>query len=365
MLALYAWTQIWISGEMLQVPWLRFTVGDFAYPWLLLASVVYLHWLFRVFLMPLSHLGREQRERITQQALAQYSKGFLSGTVGLGYLLLALYIVGFLTGFRGRPITPNLVWAGVFFIAVGTLAQVRGLVRWLSGDSGKEIDRAPAPYGGPTSPLGPSGMPSGPPPVLIVRSLDTPCTIEHHHPMKRRTFLKATLAAVPFSLAAAPAPAERPKRAIRVAAGDDRFSEHIKLGGAPNDCKVSAQDTDGALCVFEFTSPGKGGPPRHIHHDQDEWIYVMDGEFDFQIGEERFRARPGESVFAPRKVAHVWACVSDKPGKIMNVFQPAGNMEAFFREIGKFRSRPSEEEFQRLFRAHGMEIVGPPLSTGQ
>ena len=180
--------------------------------------------------------------------------------------------------------------------------------------------------------------------------------------MKRRTFLKATVAAaVPLSIGAAPLPAERPKRTLRVAAGDDRFNEHIKLGGAPNDCKVSAQDTDGAMSVFEFASPRKGGPPRHIHHDQDEWFYVMDGEFDFQVGDDRFRMRAGESVFAPRKKAHVWACVSDKPGKMMIVFQPAGKMEAFFREVGKFTSRPSEEEFQRLFRAHGMEIVGPPL----
>src|SRR6266566_6158711 len=130
------------------------------------------------------------------------------------------------------------------------------------------------------------------------------------HSMKRRTFLKATLATVPLSIAAASAPAERPKRAVRVAAGDDRFSEHIKLGGAPNDCKVSAQDTDGAMSVFEFATPRKGGPPRHIHHDQDEWFYVMEGEFDFQVGDDRFRLRVGESVFAPRKIAHVWASVS-------------------------------------------------------
>ena len=183
--------------------------------------------------------------------------------------------------------------------------------------------------------------------------------------MKRRTFLKATLAAVPLSVGAAPAPAERPKRAIRVAAADDRFSEHIKLGGAPNDCKVSGQDTDGALCVFEFTSPGKGGPPSHIHQDQDEWFYVMEGEFDFQVGDDRFRMRPGESVFAPRKIAHVWASVSDKPAKMMIAFQPAGKMEAFFREIGKLTALPSQEEFRRLFRDHGMELVGPPLPTGQ
>src|SRR5262249_15160942 len=44
-----------------------------------------------------------------------------------------------------------------------------------------------------------------------------------------------------------------------VPAGRDRFDEEIKLGGETLDCKVSAKDTQGAMCAFEFTS----GWPRH------------------------------------------------------------------------------------------------------
>src|SRR3954468_16884056 len=74
-----------------------------------------------------------------------------------------------------------------------------------------------------------------------------------------------------------------------VAAGDDRFGEQIKLGGEPNDCKVSAQDTGGAMCVFEFT--GSGGGPPHRHYEQDEWIYVIEGKFEVQVGEKYFQLR--------------------------------------------------------------------------
>jgi len=66
-----------------------------------------------------------------------------------------------------------------------------------------------------------------------------------------------------------------------VAAANDRFSEHIKLGGDWNDCKVSARDTQGAMCIFEFS--GTGGGPRHLHQKQDEWIYVIDGELNFVL----------------------------------------------------------------------------------
>jgi DNA-binding transcriptional MerR regulator/quercetin dioxygenase-like cupin family protein len=160
-----------------------------------------------------------------------------------------------------------------------------------------------------------------------------------------------------------------------VAAGKDRFNEHIKLGGPggePNDCKVSGKDTDGAMCVFEFTG-ASGGPP-HLHHDQDEWIYVVEGEFEFHVGNKRFHLSAGESVFMPRKVAHMWGCVSGKPGSIINVYQPAGKMEEFFRELGKppkdlitaeqmVEKTYTEEQVKslcRLFEAHGMDLLPPP-----
>ena len=144
-----------------------------------------------------------------------------------------------------------------------------------------------------------------------------------------------------------------------VAAGKDRFGEDIQVDGEPNDCKVSAQDTDGAMCVFEFTGGSCG--PRHLHYDQDEWIYVVDGEFKFEVGDKRFRIGAGGSVFTPRKVPHAWARVSGKPGKIINVYQPAGKMEEFFREVGKFNKPQIHEalsfdEFCRLFHDHGMDL---------
>lgn len=160
-----------------------------------------------------------------------------------------------------------------------------------------------------------------------------------------------------------------------VAAGKDRFNEQIKLGGPggePNNCKVSGKGTDGAMCVFEFTG-ASGGPP-HLHHDQDEWIYVVEGEFEFHVGNKRFHLSAGESVFMPRKVAQMWGCVGGKPGKIINVYQPAGKIEEFFRELGKppkdlitaeqmVEKTYTEEQVKslcRLFEAHGMDLLPPP-----
>jgi oxalate decarboxylase/phosphoglucose isomerase-like protein (cupin superfamily) len=135
---------------------------------------------------------------------------------------------------------------------------------------------------------------------------------------------------------------------------------------------VSARDTGGALAVFEFT--GRGSGPRHLHNDQDEWIYVLAGECHFEVGAERLRLAAGESIFIPRKTSHVWACADGHACKVVNVYQPAGTMEAFFRDVSNHKGLPTREDvlanrytdeqkkaLHRLFDAHGMDLLGPPL----
>jgi quercetin 2,3-dioxygenase len=84
----------------------------------------------------------------------------------------------------------------------------------------------------------------------------------------------------------------------------------------------------------------------------------MDGEYVFEVGDERMRLGPGDSLLAPRKVPHVWAYVGESPGKILIGFQPAGKMETFFREAAKLSDFAANEA---LYRACDMKIVGPPL----
>ena len=147
--------------------------------------------------------------------------------------------------------------------------------------------------------------------------------------------------------------------ALRTAAGKDRFEEHRGLGVSTIAFKVVPQDSGGIL-LLENTFRAKGGPARHLHTDQDEWFYIVEGEFIFEVGQERFRLAPGDSLLAPRKVPHVWAYTGDTRGRILIAFFPAGKMEAFFREVTKANAMPPQDP--ELWRAHGMELLGPPLS---
>ena len=175
--------------------------------------------------------------------------------------------------------------------------------------------------------------------------------------IERRTFLQAAL--FPLIGLAQSSPRQSSHRPVRVEHDTDRFNTKRTIAGANQIAyKVSGQDTNGGLFLFEQTSLRKGGPPRHLHHRQEEWFYVMQGEYVFEVGEERMRLGPGDSLLAPRKMPHVWAYVGETPGKILIGFQPAGKMETFFQEAAKI---PDFAANQKLYRACEMEVVGPPL----
>ncbi|MBK9746869.1 MAG: cupin domain-containing protein [Chloroflexi bacterium] len=97
------------------------------------------------------------------------------------------------------------------------------------------------------------------------------------------------------------------------------------------------------LLILENTFHQPGGPARHLHYAQDEWFYAVEGEFILEIGQERLTLKPGDSVLAPRNVPHVWASVSSTTGRMLITFLPAGNMEAFFREVTKADAMPPQD----------------------
>lgn len=150
---------------------------------------------------------------------------------------------------------------------------------------------------------------------------------------------------------------------LRVGADEDQYGEHRGLGISVIDFKLS-METNGAagddLFIIENKFHAAGGPARHLHYDQDEWFYALEGEFIIEVGQERMTLNPGDSLLAPRMVPHVWAYVGNTRGRMLIVFRPAGKMEAFFREVTKANAMPPQNP--ELWRAHGMELVGPPLS---
>ena len=181
--------------------------------------------------------------------------------------------------------------------------------------------------------------------------------------MKRRSFLKAAslsfpmagLEALAFGQASAPPVSDQ---VHVVDEGHDRLGETHSLGYSTMLFKVLTRETGGGLFVIEHKNLLKGGPPVHLHHSQEEWFYVLEGEVLFQIGGERKRLHAGDSILGPRGIAHGFAGVGEKPARMVIAFAPAGKMEAFFREVAVPNGPKMDAP---LFAKYEMQYVGPPL----
>lgn len=148
----------------------------------------------------------------------------------------------------------------------------------------------------------------------------------------------------------------------------DQAHEHAVLDylGGLFRCKLSANDTDGALCIFDTLRLTRGGPGKHVHHKQDEWFYVTEGEFLFEVGDDRFVLGPGDSAFGPRGVPHAFAMTSEGPGRMLILYQPAGQIEAMFEEEAaacKQDDAPADfaAAFAERVKKYDIDVVGPPL----
>ena len=175
----------------------------------------------------------------------------------------------------------------------------------------------------------------------------------------RRSFLRAVASAAPAialrDLLAAAAP-EPPATSLHViGAGEDRFGHPHSLGFSSLAFKVVPDETRGGLFMIEHRNLLPGGPPLHMHPNQEEWFYVMDGAVVFQVGDQRVRLRPGESILAPRAVPHTFSAVHD-PSHLLIAFCPAGKMQQYFLDAEKHPDQAAKAEFMDRY---DMQWIGP------
>src|SRR5881227_4287146 len=77
--------------------------------------------------------------------------------------------------------------------------------------------------------------------------------------------------------------------------------------------KASSETTDGRVAVIEHLAPQGAGSPLHVHHNEDEWFYVTEGELSFWVGGRLIEAPAGSFVYGPRDIPHLHRHVSSGP----------------------------------------------------
>lgn len=146
--------------------------------------------------------------------------------------------------------------------------------------------------------------------------------------------------------------------------GESRFPFSTAQQARLSRCKLTSEDTAGALSAFELSALPQSGPFLHVHHREDEWYYVLSGEFLFKAGDEPHTLPVGASIWLPRGIPHVWANTTTAEAKLILVCQPGG-FEKFFEEMGnemeKVDSPSAQNKMKEVMAKYGMELLGPPL----
>jgi mannose-6-phosphate isomerase-like protein (cupin superfamily) len=131
---------------------------------------------------------------------------------------------------------------------------------------------------------------------------------------------------------------------------------------------VSGEDTGGRYAAVECLAPANHQPPPHVHHDDDEGFYVIEGEITVYVGDGETVLGPGDFLNAPRGVPHTFRVTSPEPARVLVTSAPA-RFDAFVRELGEpttsgelpvLDGPPDVERLVATAARHGVEILGPP-----
>lgn len=160
-------------------------------------------------------------------------------------------------------------------------------------------------------------------------------------------------------------PAIRPVSPIALKKGE---GEALWFFGALAILKASGESTAGRVTVMEHLAPKGSGPPVHVHHREDEWFFVIEGELTFWVGGRIIEARTGSFVYGPRDVPHTFTVTSPQARSIV-VTEPAG-FEKFMRALGEPAKAltvpptglplPGRDRIMAAAAECGLEILGPP-----
>jgi quercetin dioxygenase-like cupin family protein len=129
--------------------------------------------------------------------------------------------------------------------------------------------------------------------------------------------------------------------------GDDAHGVLVKLYG---------EETNGAVSIIEqYFAPGLLLPP-HVHQN-DVWLYVLDGEMQARVGDEVVTATSGCWVLKPRRIPHTMWNASDTAARIVELYTPGG-FELFFSDLGdRLAQGPTAiDELNRLGERHGIRF---------
>jgi quercetin dioxygenase-like cupin family protein len=124
---------------------------------------------------------------------------------------------------------------------------------------------------------------------------------------------------------------------------------------------ITREMSSGTFAQFMHVCPPDTGVPMHVHHAEDESMYVVDGEVVARVGDAGVTCRPGDALMLPRDVPHGWRVVGDTPARLhfTGDLAPDTDWETMFR--GLVGLAPSDmDRIKAVVAPNRIEFLDPP-----
>jgi len=134
--------------------------------------------------------------------------------------------------------------------------------------------------------------------------------------------------------------------------------EQLKIAGSQTFHKIKSSATNGVFSVIEFVTPPWKGVALHVHEREDELVYLLEGEIEVTLGNQKMKAVPGVMALLPRGIPHGFTNIGNKPSRLLDTILP-GQFDNYFVELAALYAAgdPSEEQVDALSRKYRIKYL--------
>jgi len=134
--------------------------------------------------------------------------------------------------------------------------------------------------------------------------------------------------------------------------------DELDFGGTKAFHRAKSSETDGVFSVLELVSEPGSGVALHVHDNEDELVFVTQGEIEVTLGDQTMRASKGVMALLPRGIPHGFTNVGAIPSRLQVVILP-GNFDNYFVESHNLSlgGEPDPERVEELSREYGIRYL--------
>jgi len=132
----------------------------------------------------------------------------------------------------------------------------------------------------------------------------------------------------------------------------------LNIAGSQTFHKIKSGATNSAFSVMEFVTPPGKGVALHVHEREDELVYLLEGEIEVTLGNQKMKAVPGVMALLPRGIPHGFTNTGNKPSRLLDTILP-GQFDNYFVELAALYADgdPSEEQIDALSRKYRIKYL--------